>query len=144
MKTRQLLPLVLVLGLVGCTRLTPVQLAQVSHDYLALAQDIEAQACWGVPSVAAALAANVPATHCTTSFAASIGLTDARHQAFNAAMARALVLHMTLTTQVTSATISTATAAFKTAVADVVAAVQMLVTNPLVQTLLHYLQQAVA
>lgn len=73
---------------------TPLQVATVSHDTLALAQDIEAQLCWGV---ADAYHAPPDKTHCTSPTAATIGLTDARHQALNAKLAQAFALHKSLT-----------------------------------------------
>lgn len=84
-------------GTMACANKTaPLESAQVSHDSLALAQDLEAQLCWGVARVTA----DVPdRTHCTTDIAKTIGLTDARHQAINSQLARAFVLHGVLTKQ---------------------------------------------
>ena len=83
-----LLCVVLIAG--GCAHTTSLQVAQTSHDSLALAQDLEAQLCWGVPT-----AADGPAnkSHCTAPIAATIALTDARHQAINAKLALAFRLH---------------------------------------------------
>jgi len=79
----------------GCaTKTTKLVTAQVSHDSLALAQDIEAQLCWGVANAKA----TVPdRTRCTTDVAIKIALTDARHQAFNQKLAQAFILHEQIT-----------------------------------------------
>lgn len=63
-----------------------VAVATISHDTLAVAQDLEAQLCWDVPDAAHAPAVK---THCTAAVAAQIGLTDDRHKAINAKIADA-------------------------------------------------------
>jgi len=75
---------------------TRLQTMQVSHDSLALAQDLEAQICWGVGSVKD----SVPnRSECSTPLAQKIGLTPGRHQAINLRLAQAFTLHATLTNQ---------------------------------------------
>ncbi len=127
---------------VSCASLTPLQRAQQTHDYLALAQDTEVSLCLGVPNVAAALAANVPPNHCTTPTAATIGLTDARHRAFEAQMAKALELHKAATTLLASAGAADLTA-LKQAITDLLSLVGQL-TGASVSNLTLYLQKASA
>jgi hypothetical protein len=79
----------------GCANKTaPLVAAQVSHDSLALAQDIEAQLCWNVPNVKSGPANR---THCTSETAVRIKLTDDRHQKFNAKLTQAFDLHKKFT-----------------------------------------------
>lgn len=72
--------IVLTLFVVNCAAGGMVRTVQVSHDWLALAQDYEAQLCWGVPNVQSGPADR---THCTAPTAATVKLTDARHQELN-------------------------------------------------------------
>jgi hypothetical protein len=81
----------------ACTHNTQLQVAQTSHDALALSQDTEARLCWNVTGVSDAIAKGVTPNHCSSQVATMIQLTDARHQAFNKLMAQALEQHANLT-----------------------------------------------
>jgi hypothetical protein len=67
-----------------------------SQDVLATAQDLEANLCWGVAST---LDPVPDREHCTNPLAATVQLTDARHQAINARLGPAFRLHKELTAQ---------------------------------------------
>jgi len=99
MRKWYLVLLIVALGLVpACGHLTVLQRVQQSHDALALAQDAEASICWGVNSIAEAMAAKVPENHCTTQLAAQVKLTDERHQSISKAFKKAFDDHAVLTT----------------------------------------------
>lgn len=84
-------------ALIACASMTTLQRVQQSHDWLALAQDTEANLCWGLPSIAAVDAAHLAPNHCVAPIAATIHLTDDRQQAFNRLMKKALDDHIALT-----------------------------------------------
>ena len=89
-----ILPLTMACATTSATK--RLQVAQVSHDSLALAQDLEANLCWGVPDV---FHAPADRSHCTAPVAATIKLTDARHQSINTRLAQAFSLHAAITRQ---------------------------------------------
>lgn len=83
-------------GAMGCAVKNGVQTMQTSHDSLALAQDLEARLCWNVASV---FDGPTDKSHCTAPIAATIGLTDARHQAINQKLSQAFTVHRSVTAQ---------------------------------------------
>jgi len=78
----------------GCSANGPIRVIQYTHGSLAVAQDLEAQLCWGVADITKAPADH---THCTAPLAAVAKLTDARHQAIQ----RQFVVAFTLDTAAT-------------------------------------------
>jgi len=80
------------LFLFGCVHTTPLQVAQTGKAALDLAQETEAELCWGVADVYHGPADR---TTCTTSTAAAVGLTSAKHQQFNAKLHQAYDLERT-------------------------------------------------
>lgn len=87
--------IVLTIVFTGCAgRINPLQVSGTSHDSLALAQDIEAQICWGVAD--AYSAPKDSKIHCTAPLASTIGLTDARHKDINTKLSQAFLLHRSL------------------------------------------------
>ncbi len=126
-----------------CAKASAIQLAQQSHDYLALAGDSEAQLCWGVASVPAAIAAGVTPNHCTSAVAATVGLTDARHQQFNALMATALKAQAAYATQLQAGGQADVTP-LQNAIDALIAVVAQLVppSQPAVAATTLHLQQA--
>lgn len=135
MKTRLRLLVFTALVSVSCASMSSLQKAQVSHDALALAQDTEAQLCWGVSSVAAAMAANVTPNHCTAPTAATIKLTDAVHQDFNRLMGKALEAHMAVTRLLASGAKADLTDLNRWIQELITIVANFLQTNPQVQTL---------
>lgn len=138
--------LILILAFTAaCASLTPLQRAQQSHDFLALAGDSEASLCWAVSSVTEAIATPAIAAnpgHCTSPQAAGIGLTDQRHQQFNAAMKRALDAHMAIVRLLAQGSAADYTA-LSQAIADLLAlSAQFSPGNATVQGLILHLQQA--
>lgn len=86
------------IGVADCVKSqAPLQTVQATHTGLALAQDLEAQACWGVATVKDPVPNR---SVCTTAVAKMIGLTDAAHQAFNAKLVTAFTLHKAATAQI--------------------------------------------
>lgn len=75
---------------------TAVQTVQVSHDSLALAQDLEARLCWNVASV---FEGPENKSHCTGPLAGKVGLTDTLHQRINGKLAQAFTIHHSVTAQ---------------------------------------------
>jgi hypothetical protein len=137
--------LCVVLGLVPACggSLKSFRLAQQTHDYLALAQDEEATLCWGLPNVTAAIGANVTRNHCTTQVAATVGLTDAKHQQFNAQFEKALTLHKNATTVLASGAAKADLADLKAAILALRDLAKALVaTNETVASLQLHLQKA--
>ncbi len=116
--------LLLSVGLVfgaGCAK-SHLQEIQVTHDSLALAQDLEAQLCWGVAKVTDPVENR---SHCTTGVATQIGLTDARHQAINSKLAQAFTIHKSVTAQLaagaTNVDLATLTSLINAIVSDLAA-----------------------
>lgn len=140
--TRTGLIAITLIGMISCAGVSPVQVAQTSHDAIAVAQDNEATLCWGVASVQAAIAANLPPGHCTATAAASVGLTDERHQQFNALIAPVLSEHRRLTTAL-AAGVQVDFTTLRTDIAALIAWASSLVqTDATVSTLRLNLQKA--
>jgi hypothetical protein len=119
--------LALTLTLSGCAgTISPLQVAATAHDSLALAQDLEGQFCWDVPS---ALLAPTDKMHCTNPIAATINLTDARHQAFNVKLAYAFHLNYVATAAIRAGQKPDLTP-LTAAVASLLTLVQELVQTP--------------
>lgn len=139
---RKVLIVSLVFTLIGCaTKTTPVQVAVVSHDALATAQDLEANLCFGVPDAYAALA--LPAhDHCTNPVAAQVGLTDAKHRQINQGLAEAFQFYRTAT----SVAQATGTADFSSMNAALQSVLTLLATlqqtNPTVTSLVTAVKSA--
>jgi hypothetical protein len=128
---RHLCALLMLAALAACAHTTPLQVAGVSHDSLALAQDIEAQLCWGVPD---AYSEPTDKQHCTASTAVAIGLTDARHQTIEGKLAQAFALHRSLTALAKSGGTVDYTA-LNAVIADVLAIIGQLQQTPQVAQL---------
>ncbi len=83
----------------ACASMPPLQKAQLSHDSLALAQDTEAQLCYGMTLTQAMATPAMAAApnHCPAPASVQLGWTDARHQDFNRWLKQALDAQATFT-----------------------------------------------
>lgn len=129
---RYVLPLVLTAlllpGVAGCAKSqVPLQTVQVTHTGLALAQDLEAQICWGV---ATAKDAVPDRTVCPGGKV--IGLTDAAHQAFNAKLATAFTLHKAATAQIDAGILNADLSSLNGVIAEILTLVAQWQTTPTV------------
>jgi hypothetical protein len=131
-----LLSVGLVFGMTGCAK-NHLQEIQVSHDSLALAQDLEAQLCWGVAKVTDPVPDR---THCTTAIAGTIGLTDMRHQSLNARLAQAFTVHKSVTTQLATGATNVDLTTLTSLINEIVNDLNTLKQTPEVQRLTQAVQ----
>lgn len=125
-----ILAAVMLVGLTGCSHSqVPLQTVQATHTGLALAQDLEAQACWGVATVKDPVPNR---SVCTTAVAKTIGLTDAAHQAFNAKLVTAFNLHKAATAQIDAGALNVDLSSLNGIIAEILAIVAQWQATPLV------------
>ena len=143
MRFRHLIVAVALAAAAACSHNPPPALvaAQGSHDVLAAAQDLEAQLCWGITSVAAPLPAGATRTHCTAPTAATVGLTDANHQKLNAALAQAFALHLSAT-QLAAKGLSVDTSSFNAELQSALDILTALQQSPLVSQIVADINKA--
>jgi hypothetical protein len=134
--------LIALAALVGCAgHTTPLQVATATHNTLALAQDIEAQICFGVAD-AYHSPTGPAAQHCTTPTAATVQLTDVRHQQLNAKLRDAFNLQHAF--EVAAAAGSAADPkTLNAAVQEALTIALQLVQTPIVQQLVANIQAGV-
>lgn len=113
---------------------TALQVATVGHDAIATAQDLEANLCFGTPTAAAAIALGGDPKHCPAPTAATVGLTDAKHQQIAAGLAQAWSAYRTATSVAQTAGSADFTS-MNTTLQSVLAIIATLQQSPLVTQL---------